>query len=149
MNISISPVVTNLRTHARMIEDNRLRQRQLPPFVREHPRFPSLRLCPRIFSQRAGCLQSITIIIINIKHHQHHPSSFSTTSSSHSKILSPGRLRGLGRMHKWRTQLQPPMHQHRLTLIKTQKPCFLVRTSGAQEYPILNLLSGVGVLRVP
>ena len=54
MNISISPVVTN--PHARTDEkENRLRQRQLPPFVREHPRFPSLRLCPRIFSQRAGC----------------------------------------------------------------------------------------------
>ena len=144
MNISISSVFTNL--HARMINYTHLRQRQLPPFVREHPRFPSLRLCPRIFSQSAGCLTSIIIIIdvvtiiiiITIKHHQHYPFPFSPTPSWLSKILTPGRLRGHRRMHKWRTQLQPPMHQHRLTLIKTLKPCSFVRTSGAQEYLILN-----------
>ena len=57
--ISVFHQYLRIYTHTRTcVKDNLLRQRQLPPFVREHPRFPSLRLCPRIFSQRAGCLTS-------------------------------------------------------------------------------------------
>ena len=162
MNISISPVFTNphARTHGWKRESPQTTATApicawTPPVPIIAPVPPDFLSTSRLLNIKIVVIGFVIIInIITMKHHQDHPFPFSPTSSLLSQILSPGRLRGLGRMHKWRTQLQPPMHQHRLTLIKTQKPNFLVRTSGALEYLILNfnfrpLLSGVGVLRVP